>query len=130
MNCNSISANELLARFIVYKRWLREDQTVKQEAFIPYPALELSVTRHLNLSEEEIWKYGKLAAGDPPRKLRGRADIKVSHVWNEGLRVVIAPVRNNPNHANITNWPQAKDAQKIRALSLASAAKFIAQHII
>jgi hypothetical protein len=34
---NSLSSDELLARFILYKRHLRQDLSVKPDAFIPHP---------------------------------------------------------------------------------------------
>ena len=55
-----ISHDEFLARYITSSKWYRKkDQTVKQDAFIPPEnPLELSTTRHLNLSENEIWDVG------------------------------------------------------------------------
>ena len=125
MNHDPVSDSEVLARFIAYGGWIRKDKTVRQDAFIPYPHSELSVTRHLSLSEAEIWNLGKLAIGDPPRQLHGRADITAINVRNQDLNVESQPVVGNPNHAVIINWPNAKDAQKVRALELAAAAKFV-----
>ena len=47
-----VTADELLARFITDKDWFRADLTIRQDAFIPPKDLQLSVTRHLNLSEQ------------------------------------------------------------------------------
>jgi len=126
----SVAPDELLARYIPFSGWFRkQDLTVKQDAFIP-PNSELSVTRHLHLTEEDIWKIGrKIAEGmSTPRRLHGRADVETRHVIAQGLKVVPQPVKDNhnPNHANIINWPPDKDARKMCALEIARVAHFVA----
>lgn len=124
-----ISNDELLARYITSSRWYRKrDQTVKQDAFIPpEDPLELSTTRHLNLSENEIWDIGdEIVSGQKNRKLHGRADVRVSHVTSQSLNVVADPTADNPNHANIKGWPLSKDARKLLALEIAMGARFVA----
>ena len=123
-----VAPDELLARYIVSSRWVRKtDQTVKPDAYIPDDSLELSVTRHLKLSENEIWRIGKTIAANIPRNLHGRADVKTSYVTAQNLEVVAQPLPGvNPNHANITNWPSNKEDRKMCALEIARAANFIA----
>jgi len=124
----SVAPNELLARYITSSKWFRkQDQTVKQDAFIPRDS-ELSVSRHLHLTEEDIWKIGrKIAEGmNPPGHLYGRADVETRHVIAQRLNVVPQPECGNPNHANIVGWPLEKDARKMCALELAIAARFVA----
>ncbi len=123
----SVAPDELLARYITSSRWLRSsNQTIKSDAFIP-PNSELSVTRHLHLTEESIWKIGRKIAAGIPRTLYGRADVETCHVIAQGLDVVSQPVEpDNPNHANIINWPTEKDARKMCALEIANAASFVA----
>ncbi len=125
---DSISHDELLARHIISSKWYRKrDQTVKQDAFIPpEDPLELSTTRHLNFSEDEIWDTGRKVAAVQSRNLHGRADLKVSNVALQLLSVMPDPTPDNPNHANIIGWPQEKDARKSIALELAKNARFIA----
>ena len=123
-----IAPDELLARYIPFSGWFRkQDLTVKQDAFIPLDS-ELSVTRHLHLTEEDIWKIGrKIAEGmSTPRNLYGRADVETSHVIAQRLNVVPQPVDGNPNHANIIDWPPEKNARKMCALGIASVARFVA----
>lgn len=125
---DSVAPDELIARYILASDWYRKkDGTVKPEAFIP-PAgsLELSVTRHLTLSENEIWDIGRQIARNIPRTLHGRADVEVAHVIAQRLSVVPQIVPNNPNHANIVNWPLDKDAKMMLALEIISFAHFIA----
>jgi hypothetical protein len=125
-----VAPDELLARYIFFRGWIRSsNQTVKPDAFIPSNT-ELSVTRHLNLTEEKIWKIGRRIAGgmSTPRLLHGRADVETCHVIAQGLDVVSQPVLDNPNHANIVNWPAEKNARKMCALEIATAARFVANH--
>lgn len=122
-----VAPDELLARYITYSRWYRQqDQTVKQDAFIPPEnPLELSVTRHINFTENDIWRIGRSVAGGMGRNLHGRADIKTDCVIEQRLSVTPHPVPDNPNHANIVGWPLEKDERKMRALELAKAARFV-----
>lgn len=120
----AVSADEQLARFILFSKWFRSDETVKPEAFMPHPYMDLSVTRHQVLSEHEIWEIGRGVGGVRGATLYGRADIRASDVLRQSLDVKSAPVPNNPNHANIIGWPEQKPAQKVIALQLAAAAKY------
>mgnify|MGYP001615120237 CR=1 FL=1 len=123
-----VASNELLARYITSSKWFRkQDQTVKQDAFIPPESpLELSMTRHLNLSEHDIWSIGRGIATSISRTLHGRADVETTHVLAQSLNVVPQPVPDNPNHANIVGWPSDKDVRKMRALEIARVARFVA----
>jgi hypothetical protein len=122
----SVAPDELLARYITSSKWLHmRDQTVTQNAFIP-PDSELSVTRHLGLTERAIWIIGEKIVESTPRSLHGRADVETSHVIAQRLNVVPKPEDGNPNHANIINWPPDKDARKMCALEIARAAHFVA----
>jgi hypothetical protein len=118
----AIEANERLARFILKQSHLRQDRTVKQDAFIPHPHIDLSVTRHLQLSETQLWQIGHDVARQTRKTLHGRADLQVSVFQRHQLRVVAAPLSDNPNHANVTDWPADKPAQKIIAQQIAAAA--------
>lgn len=117
-----IDVNEWLARFIYYRRHIREDRTVRPDAFIPHPYTELSVTRHLQLSEGRIWELGHGVARQVRHTLRGRADVQVFVCQRQQLSVVEAPLAENFNHANVTGWPAEKPAQKIIAQQIADAA--------
>ena len=124
----SVASSEPLARYVTASKWFRkQDQTVKQDAFIPPDSpLELSVTRHLNLTENDIWTIGKKIAGGISRTLHGRADVETTHVIAQRLSVVPQPVPDNPNHANIVGWSSDKDVRKMRALEIARVARFVA----
>ena len=51
---------EQLARFVLTERHIRKsDGTVRAEALIPSPHVELSVTRHRDLSNDDVWTLGE-----------------------------------------------------------------------
>ncbi|MGI9168186.1 MAG: hypothetical protein ACR2G5_17685 [Pyrinomonadaceae bacterium] len=62
----AVSDDEWLARFILFRNQIRRDQTVKQDAFIPYPYPDLSVTRRLGLTDNELWELGQEFANSRP----------------------------------------------------------------
>lgn len=119
-----VDDQELLARFVIFSRWIRtSDLTVRPDAFIPHPWPDLSVTRHVGLSEEELWQIGQGVADQRPEAtLYGRADIRALNVRARSLR--IEPTPEPRNHANISGWPTDKPAQKSIAQLLAAAAKY------
>lgn len=126
-----VSPDERLARFVTVEKWIRADNTVRQDAFIPPKDLNFSVTRHLQLSEDRLWEIGKAVADTISEKhhakLFGRADLTVAAVAKTALQTESAPVPGNPHHAHITGWPQDKPAQKNIAQQLAAAAVFVAK---
>jgi hypothetical protein len=124
----SLGAEELLARFITSSGWIRKsDQTVKQDAFIPHPYPDLSVTRHKDLSAERLWCIGQGIADSRPATLYGRADVAAQHVRRLKLQVEARPVPDNLNHASITGWPPDKPSQKSFAQELAAVARYVSK---
>jgi len=117
---------ELLARFVLYSRHFRiSDNSVKPEAFMPHPSVMLSLTRHREASVEGIWREGDRVAAIRRATLYGRADVLVTAFLDEGLHVESKPIPENPNHAGASNWPADKPSQKIKALQIASKAKYV-----
>jgi len=118
-----IEEAEMLARYVMQSGHFRQsDLTVKPNLFIPHPYQELSVTRHRDASEPEIWTAGEDVATQQQKRLYGRADIQARACIVESLRVTAKPFPNNPNHADIEGWPSQKQDQKAIALKLADAA--------
>jgi len=115
--------NEWLARMVFAKRHFRpSDNTVKPEAFMPPPDLNLSVTRHMHLTEEEIWETGRQIGVKREKELYGRADVQAG-----AFRENLLDVRSDPpppSHAVAYKWPLDKDKQMIIALELAKRAKY------
>lgn len=127
MNSNDpspVSYDEVLARFITQRNHIRGDNTVKPNAFIPYPWPNLSVTRHTGLMEKEIWEIGQEVADARPANLYGRADVKANIFTSQSLTIIPTPTPRN--HANVTGWPADKASQKIVAQEIAAKATFVA----
>lgn len=127
-NLSEVNDDEQLARFVVFSGWVRpSDKTVKPDAFIPPKSLQLSVTRHIDLTEDQLWQLGEdvtVARPDRP-KLYGRADFSAHSVRIRSL--TIRPTAMPRNHANLCGWPTDKPAQKIIAQALAAASTFVAR---
>jgi len=120
-----VSEDEWMARFILFRHWIRKsDPRVRPDAFIPHPYPDLSVTRHMDLSEAELWQIGQAIADKRPATLYGRADLQAISVIKKSLRIV--PTREPKNHADITGWPADKPSQKIIAQEIAAEARFMA----
>lgn len=118
-----VTDDELLARFVLFSSWIRNDKTIRPDAFIPHPYPDLSVTRHLGLLESELWQIGQTVADKRPARLYGRADVQAITVKAQSLR--IEPTPEPKNHANITGWPVDKPGQKIIAMEIAAIAQFV-----
>lgn len=133
-NIPSISNEEILARYITHKREFRRDGTVKPTLFVPYKHVELSVNRHLECSEDEIWQFGIQVATRRSRKLIARCDVAVSACAEKvALKVKASPLQedNNPNHADIYGYPEKKNEQLSIAQKLvACASNCIASPVI
>lgn len=122
-----VDSAEMLARFIIFSRHFRSsNNTVKPDAFIPHPQIDLSVTRHRETTEDEIWQEGERVAEIRKATLYGRADVTAGVFEDEDLSVVANPIiPENPNHADVINWPAEKPAQKMKAVEIASQSLFV-----
>ncbi len=119
-----VSAAETVARYILYHRWIRSsDNSTKPEAFIPHPYQELSVTRHIGLTGQEVWELGRDVAISQEKPLLGRADLQVETILKMGLS--IEPDEPPQNHANIKGFPPGKSEQKSIAIRIAVKARFV-----
>ena len=129
----AVEAGELLARFILSSRHIRNSNaTIRPEAFIPHPHAELSVTRHRDATEQEIWDAGRAIATYQGHTLHGRGDTRASAFLEQDLSVEADPVLrhaslpDNPNHANVTGWPRDDKArQRLLALEIAAQARLV-----
>jgi hypothetical protein len=126
-NIPDVSPDEALARYVMHSSHIRRsNQTIKADAFMPHPHRQLSVTRHLAATESELWSFGEQVAAVSGKTLYGRGDIRVAVCLAQKLAVDAAPTETNPNHADVSGWPDYKAAQKIIALEIAAAAVFVA----
>lgn len=124
-NVPEISDDEVVARYILQSNEFRKnDNTVKPTLFLPYSKIELSVNRHTCCNEDEIWQFGTNVATARNKTLHGRSDIAAS-ACNAvtPLRVVAKPIiPDNPNHADVINYPESKEDQLALAQKLAASA--------
>jgi hypothetical protein len=122
----AVDSDELLARFIIFSKHFRpSDNTVRPDAFIPHPQVDLSVTRHREATEDDLWQEGKRVAAIRSATLYGRADVAAKTFESEELSVVPKPIDENPNHAEVIDWPAEKPAQKMKAREIANKADFV-----
>lgn len=122
-----VEDGERLARVVLTNKHVRkESMTPKPEAFLPFKHVELSVIRHRELNEGELWEIGYDVAAKRGRPLVGRADFTALNARLQNLDVVPSEGPELPrNHANIVGWPSEKPAQMLRAVELAAAATFV-----
>ena len=129
-NVPEVHGDEMLARFILNKKHFRpSDNAVKPVLFLAYKHVGLSVNRHRDYDESEIWQFGRNVAEFRNKSFHGRSDIPVSACTFDVLAVKAKPIRNhpdglpdNPNHADIVGFPSAKEDQLSFAAKLAAAA--------
>lgn len=121
-----VAWDETLARYVLQRSHIRKaTNSVKPDAFVPHPHRELSVTRHLRTTVEEIWSIGGEVASSTGKNLYGRADLAAAECLRQKLGIRADPLPSNPNHANVNGWPADKSAQKAIAQELAAAATFV-----
>ncbi len=116
----------VLARFLLQSSWIRAEGTIKPDAFMPPPSLELSVTQCEGPEQAVNWHRGQQVAATRQRTLYGAALITARAVRTvEPLDAVQAPLDEDPLHGHVINWPpsSAKERQKELALELAKNAK-------
>jgi hypothetical protein len=131
MNVPSVEPGEIVARFILFSRHFRSsDQTIRLDAFLPPPSLALSLTRHREVTEEELWREGgRVRDLREGATLYGRADVSESAFVEQGLRIEAKPIPENPNHADALNWPTDKSEQKSKALAIANKSLFVPKNV-
>ena len=137
---SSIWPDELLARFITNKDWILEkDQMIDHEAFLPPKDLQLSVTRHIGLSEPQLNQIGRQVAEEVKRPnvgFFGRADVRVENIvavkvnMQSPLKVECAPLPTNPHHAHVVGWPADKPSRRLCAMEIARTARFVPPPLI
>lgn len=124
----AILSEELLARFVLYARWIRADKTVRSDAFFPPPDGELSVTRHVGLTDLEIWQAGQAVSVERTLPLLGRADFSAR--VPRDLNLDVAAKEPPRNHAVVRGWPVEKSEKMILAQKIAAKASFVPPPIL
>lgn len=127
-NVPEISTSEVFARYILQKSHVRADRSVKPNVFMPPPNLELSVTRHLSASDDELWLIGGNVAKVRALTLYGRGDVDAKVLSGQSLSMRPDPIiPSNPNHAIVYDWPEDKPTQKNIAQEIAAMTRYVPQ---
>lgn len=114
----------LISRFIrSSKQFSISNNRVKPSAFLPMYnqnslRYETSVFFIDDLCEEQVWSLGYLHIGDTI--VKARADVEKNKMKPYKISVDFDNVPKR--HANIVNWPEGKDEQKLIALQIAQIA--------
>ncbi|MCH7685351.1 MAG: hypothetical protein IH899_01485 [Planctomycetes bacterium] len=126
-NVPAVDPTELLARYIFSRsHFSRQTGRVKAGAFMPAPNGELSVTRHRDATQDDLWQAGRGIAQSRDRTVYGRADVLAATCVSQRLTVKANPIEGNPNHANVIGWPMADKATlKLVVEEIAVVAKFV-----
>jgi hypothetical protein len=132
---SAVQDPELFARYILHSGHIRADASVKPDAFIPdfdavRARMELSVTRHNSLNENEIWGRGHQVAAANAKDLRGRADVSAAQYFAGSLSISPDPERNNPQHVVVIDWPEDKPFQKALAQEISESCIPRTEHVI
>lgn len=69
-------------------------------------------------SDERAWDLAKVQR--PNKTLHARANFPVQLAIDQSLSCIAAPVDGFDEHAVIIEWPNDKEAQKVKAIELAS----------
>ena len=127
-----VEDSEFLSRFIVDKKQVSgrntNDPRVKPAAFIPAKNGQTSVFRQTGIPETKLWSLGEEVARLRGRSLYGRADVTAREVRSASSQLLLIPDEtppNEPNHVNISGWPDDDAAKGMIATELAAAARFI-----
>lgn len=115
-----VADDEVLARFLLVKGFIRGDGTLKHNELMPPPSGKLSVMRHRSATQDEIWAEGREVSRLRARNLLGRAELVAGVCRAEGLQVIKSPLQAdpaskpeprrrlaNPNHADLVFPPPA-----------------------
>ncbi len=117
-----VSPEERMSRFIFSDRHFNKSTgRISCAAFMPSKKTrDLSVYRTSNCREWKIWAIGDLLVARVRRdnfNLGARGDVSSHIVLQQGLGLVAEP-SPHPRHAIVTNWPNEKPQQKIKAMVL------------
>lgn len=130
---NEISQDEVITCFIFSdKHFARTSGTVKFRVFMPpivskNPTVyspDVSVCRISETSDggvlpdDEVWKIGLQHVQKPGRRIKARADLLVSDVYKNNLKVIPDP-EPYKEHANITPFPADRLGCQMLATELA-----------
>lgn len=136
---NDISQDEVLTCFIFSdKHFARTSGTVKFRVFMP-PLVSKDPPKYSSdvsvcrismssdgsvLPEHKVWEIGLKHVQKPDRRIKARADLLVSDVYENNLKVIPDPAPYK-EHANITPFPPDRLGCQMLATELARVSKLV-----
>ena len=136
---NDISQDEVITCFIFSdKHFARTSGTVKFRVFMP-PLVSKDPPIHSPdvsvccisapsdnrvLPDEKVWEIGLKYVQKPDRRIKARADLLVSDVYKNNLKVIPDP-KPYREHANITPFPPDRLGCQMLATELALASQLV-----
>ena len=136
---NGISQDEVITCFIFSdKHFARTSGTVKFRVFMP-PLVSkdppvyspdvsvccISATSDNKVfPDEKVWEIGLKHVQKPNRRMKARADLLVSDVYENNLKVIRDP-KPYREHANITPFPPDRLGCQMLATELARVSKLV-----
>lgn len=119
--------NDELTRYLFSSsEYRRSPDRPKERAFMPPPDGNFSVFITNDLPEGEIWDIGiTVLRGRSPRRLHGRADIRLGAILAQELR----GIRDDrpERHVTVVGWPPAAEKERVKSIAqqLANAASAV-----
>lgn len=114
--------DENLARYIFSSKHIRADRTVKHLAFLPREGEGLSVVRHDDLRDSDLWGIGRAMERVRADTLHGRSDVTARTFTAHKLWVAPAPTSLTPCHAEVQGWPPDRSQRMLVATEIAASA--------
>lgn len=119
----AVAPDERTSHYIFDKKHFDEaKRSVKYAAFMPSKRTgDISVYRTTDCREWRIWTIGQCFVARRRRDkvvLLARGDVIAQAFLQQGLRVVAKP-KPHPRHSIVTNWPNEKAGQRVKAIALA-----------
>lgn len=100
---------DILTRYIRTDRYIKADNTVRYNAFMPANNNTTSVFNVTGLVDADIWAI----AVNYISSIVGRADIQAEDVTNEGLQ--LDPNEPPVRHVDIIGWSEDKSQNQLKA---------------
>lgn len=114
-----IGVSETVSRFLLKDDLRPDKKTIKHTAFMPPSHLRHSVFRVSGLSDQQIWVLAVEKVEPARGPVVGRGDLEVAQIVARRLKVS-PDVDPASRHANIVDWPLARDERATIAKDLAA----------
>jgi hypothetical protein len=128
-----VLSSEQITRFLTQRKWFNpRTENISPQAFSPRAPKPLStipkssVYRTEGCSDEEIWLIGEKYVAEKRQdgqKVLARADVSADVILSSAGLVIEPAPTPHPRHADIVNWPDARERQLDKMNILAEQSK-------